>query len=214
MSTDASLHGLSTRRRGSVLRRESGANAPALLVLASRANARTAVVSPDWTAGYEAGLAAERAASADELDAVRAELGAARMRVDHLALVLADAAEDLRSRQAIAVEDLGTSLVDAALEIATAVLGQEISSGRAAPVVLERALALLPASGPAEIRLHPEDIAVMKPLDRPSIELVPDDTVERGGCVIDFADGSIDAQLGPALDRVRQILLDDIEESW
>lgn len=213
MSSDAALHGLSNRRRASVLRKERGTEAPALLELAA-SRGRAGVVSLEWRAGYGAGAAAAHASFAESHDVTRSELAMARSRVDHLALLLADAADDLRSRQAIAVEQVGSSLVDAALAIATAVLGREIETGRAAPAALERALALLPASAPAEIRLHPQDLAVMKPLDRPSVELVPDDTVERGGCVASFDGGSIDAQLGPALDRVRRVLLDDVEESW
>ena len=44
---------------------------------------------------------------------------------------------------------------------------------------------------------------------RLTITVVADPTVERGGCVMTAGPTRIDAQIQPALDRVRQILLDE-----
>src|SRR6478736_1672650 len=39
-----------------------------------------------------------------------------------------------------------------------------------------------------------------------SVTLVADESVERGGCIVEAGERHIDAQLGPALDRVRSVL--------
>jgi flagellar assembly protein FliH len=59
--------------------------------------------------------------------------------------------------------------------------------------------------------LHPDDASVTAAavpaaaLGR-EVLVVPDPTVERGGAIVDCDATRVDAQLGPALERVREVL--------
>jgi flagellar assembly protein FliH len=39
-----------------------------------------------------------------------------------------------------------------------------------------------------------------------SVTVVPDSSVEIGGCIVEAGNRTIDAQLGPALERLREVL--------
>jgi flagellar assembly protein FliH len=95
--------------------------------------------------------------------------------------------------------------------LAAAVVGREPSTGID---VLTRALALVPGKVAVTARLHPDDLATLDPPDHPSVTLQADPTVERGGCVLDLPDATIDTQVGPALERARAALLGDAEVAW
>lgn len=118
------------------------------------------------------------------------------------------AIEDLHRRDAVGLAQLAEETVDLALAIATAVLGRELDTavdpGRDA---LVRALAMAPDRGDAVARLHPDDLARLGTIDDATggrdVQLVADHRVERGGCVLDVGAARIDAQMGPAIERVR-----------
>ena len=170
-------------------------------------------------AGYEQGYAAgaaraaaEAAVRAAEQELVVAE--AERSRDVRLAAqldVLRTATEAFLRREAVAVADVESAVVDLALGLARAVLDRELSTavdpGREA---VERALALAPQGTPAVARLHPDDLALLADADHLAegrgLTLVPDPAVERGGCVVDTAGRRIDAQVGPALERAAAVL--------
>lgn len=154
--------------------------------------------------GHAAGLAAavaeaERAEACRAVD-VRAALDA-----------LVEAASQLAAREATAVAAVEDEIVGVAFELARAVVGRElevaVDPGRHA---LARALALVPGRTPAVARLHPHDVATLDglaELDRGrEVTVVADDSVERGGCLLDVGDTRVDAQVGSALARVRQVL--------
>lgn len=162
-------------------------------------------------AGYDAGLAMGRAEAAAEAEAGRAALLHARVAAEQLVAALGAAVEEARRQRAVALDGVANQLAEAALELATAVLAREISTGADA---LARALALAPARATGTARLHPDDLAGLD-LDAVSgITLEADPTVERGGCVLDLPDTTIDAQLGTALERARAALLDQVEVAW
>ena len=78
------------------------------------------------------------------------------------------------------------------------------------PLGLRRALALSPEDGPTVVRLNPDDLQripahVLEQLPG-SVRVVPDPRVEPAGAVADTGVCRVDAQLGPALDRVREVL--------
>jgi flagellar assembly protein FliH len=178
---------------------------------------RTAPTLPDegadagFLAGHAQGLAEGRAEAAEEAAAERAALLHARVAAEQLVAELSAAVEEARRQRAVAVDGIATELAEAALDLATAVLGREPQTPADA---LARALALAPAKATATARLHPEDLAMLDPADHPSVVLQPDAEVERGGCVLDLPDATIDAQLGPALERARAALLDTVEVAW
>jgi flagellar assembly protein FliH len=163
-----------------------------------------------YRAGMAEGLAAGQAAMAAESATAIASLeGAAR--------ALADAAADLRRRQALELTGLEDALARAAVDLASAIIGRELEvSASPGADALARAMALVPAGCTAVARLHPADaealngnadhIAGAAP---GTLSLIADPAVERGGCILEVGDSRIDAQLGPALDRVRAALLGD-----
>jgi flagellar assembly protein FliH len=91
------------------------------------------------------------------------------------------------------------------------VLGRELELDNA-PVraALTRALALIPDRGDVVMRVHPDDAAIVGSVGDlapgRAVTLITDATVERAGVVLQVGPCRIDAQLGPALDRVRQAL--------
>ena len=155
-----------------------------------------------YRAGMAEGLAAGRAAAAGEM-------AAAIARAEALCGSLAEAADDLRRRQALELKGLEDALARAAFDLATAVVGRELQlSSSPGNDALARAMALVPAGCIATARLHPDDVASLNVVADP-ITVIADPAIEPGGCVLEVGDSRIDAQLGSALDRVRAALLGD-----
>jgi flagellar assembly protein FliH len=210
-------------RKASVLRAERSVLIPALpdlgqSVLPDPTERRTAPVLPGeaeadagYLAGHAQGLAEGRAQAATEAEAERAALVHARVAAEHLVAELGAAVEEARRQRALALDGLATELAEAAVVLAAAVVGHEPTTGAGA---LARALALVPGKATVTARLHPHDLETLEAAAHPSVTLVGDPTVERGGCVLDLPDATIDAQLGPALERVRAALLGDTEVAW
>ena len=116
---------------------------------------------------------------------------------------MGSAAEQIRAVRAEAVR-LGVhdamALVVEVVEVLVGALPPGLDARR-----LEEALALAPDDELAVVRLHPDDegTTISLPLDA---KVVVDETVERGGCVVEVGPTRIDAQRGPALERLRSVL--------
>jgi flagellar assembly protein FliH len=156
--------------------------------------ARRAAEDSGRAAGHAQGYAAGLAAAAAEA-----------------AAVLASAADAFRSQEQLVLADVEDVVADLALSIARAVLARELAvmtdpGGEA----IARALALAPDGSAVTVRLHPQDVAVLGELGElaPGRELVliADPDVEAGGCVAEAAGRHVDAQVGPALERVAAVL--------
>lgn len=155
-----------------------------------------------YSAGLAEGLAAARAGAA-------AEAANAADRLQVLGRGLAEAADDLRRRQALELTGLEDALARAAFDLAAAIVGRELQLAASPGAdALARALALVPAGCAAIARLHPEDAGPLGEVPGP-ITVIADPAIDRGGCILEVGDSRIDAQLGPALDRVRATLLGD-----
>jgi flagellar assembly protein FliH len=158
--------------------------------------------------GYRAGMEAAQAEAATAAERARAQI---RSALDALASATAQAAVALRSEQ----KRLEAAAVNLSFDIAEAILAREVAlavdPGRDAAV---RALAELPANGPATLRLHPDDVAAMGGIDMFGAEtkVVPDPSIGRGGCMLDVGAAMVDARIETALQRVRQILDDATAE--
>jgi flagellar assembly protein FliH len=160
-----------------------------------------------YRAGMAEGLAAGRAAMA-------AESAAAVARLEAVVIALADAAGDLRRRQALELTGLEDALARAAVDLASAIIGRELQVAESPGAdALARALALVPAGSVAVARLHPADAARLDAattgVATDAVTVIADPAIEPGGCILEVGDSRIDAQLGPALDRVRAALLGD-----
>ncbi|NLA37145.1 MAG: hypothetical protein GX868_15865 [Actinobacteria bacterium] len=163
---------------------------------------REAVFAAARREGFDLGASEGRLAGRDEA------IQAARPDVAFALTALAEAIEDLHRRDGITAAALAERTVDLALAVAESVIGRELqvatATGRDA---LVRAMTVAPDRGPAVARLHPIDVATLREADHViggrSIDIVADDSVERGGSIVTVGSTSIDAQLGTALERVR-----------
>lgn len=158
--------------------------------------------------GYEDGFQAGRH---EAIVQARAQEESRTQKVHDALVALEAATAGLQARQDVVVADVEQQIVSMALAIAEAVLEREVAAAQApARDALVRGLALSPRGVDAVARLNPADadtIGDLTPLtaDR-NVTIVPDPSVEAGGCVIDVGSCRIDAQIGPALDRVREAL--------
>jgi flagellar assembly protein FliH len=156
--------------------------------------------------GYEDGYA-EGMAQAEEVAArSRSEQAQKAARaLSALARALSDA-EEAEHRMRTEIQVAAPKLAFALLET---LLGREVAlaadPGREA---IMRALALDESVQPATVRLNPVDVEALRTLDLGRVlHLVADAAVEPGGAVVEIGKATLDGQLGPALERVRQVLL-------
>lgn len=105
---------------------------------------------------------------------------------------------------------LATESVELALQIAAAILDQELSvAADPGADVIARCLELTPSTGDLVARLHPDDAArlgdVLGLADR-QLTVVADVSLRCGDAVITIDDTMIDARLAQALERVGEAL--------
>lgn len=108
---------------------------------------------------------------------------------------------------------LEEALVDMAVQIAEVIVHREVTDHGAVVESIRHSLSLRSADS-AVVRLHPDDMACATEARdaqligaAKSVELVADPTVGRGGCITETGSSQIDAQVGPALARVRAALV-------
>jgi flagellar assembly protein FliH len=171
------------------------------------------------SAGYTAGLrrAAEDAAiERDRMDAEhRAALAALAARSDAEVAALRSASDALVRRTVPVLMDSEHTLLSHALELAEALLGQEMNDGEtSARAALSRVAARQDGEVPHTVRMHPSDVAILTglvpaPADAAGLTIVADASLARGDAVADFPNGFLDARLGTALTRARAALFGD-----
>jgi flagellar assembly protein FliH len=202
--------------RGRVLREtDAGASLAtrADLGTVSARSARSIVVSPElvesarqegYTAGFEEGYAAGYTHGIDD----------ARRHVELLGQLVSQLgreADAFAAREATACVEVEQQIVDAAIRIAEVIVGHELAQpdGRGRDAIA-RALALAPVHGDVTARLHPADIAVLGDPATLSpgrvLAIVPDPSLTPGDCVIDVSTCRIDARVGAAIERAREVL--------
>jgi len=179
----------------------------------SARSARGIVVSPELVAsareegraaGFEEGYGAGYAHGIDDAHRHIELLG-------QLVERLGREADALAAREAVARTEIEDQVVAAALQIAEVLVGHELSEpdGRGREAIA-RALSLAPVHGDVTARLHPADIAV---LGDPAtlapgrvLAIVPDPSLSPGDCIVDVASCRIDARVGAAIERAREVL--------
>lgn len=133
-------------------------------------------------------LTAERLAELrrESREAARAELAA-----DHL--------EVERARQALFAEAEAT-VTTLALAVARRLIGEDLEAHpeRVRALVLE-SLDRVRRATRARVRVHPGDAAQLVDLD---VEIITDEAIERGGCVVESEIGNVDARLEARLDAL------------
>jgi flagellar assembly protein FliH len=169
--------------------------------------------------GYAAGFAEGTAAA--EVVVARAEAEAAarlaevqtrwERRMGSAAAALAAAARRLEETTVPVAEDVRDTVLGAVATLVEDVLGRELALAASPGLdAVRRALTLCPEDAPAVVRLHPDDLAEV-PAEAlaglpATVTVVGDPRVERAGAVAETGARRIDAQLGPALERVQAVL--------
>jgi flagellar assembly protein FliH len=158
--------------------------------------------------GYADGHRAGVAAAAEEAARAAAARDAA---VERTLEAVAGTVEAFVARQGEALAALEDQLAGAALELAEAILGRELALAEApGRDAIARAMQLAGEARQATVRLHPADVATLGQVEgiAPGRELtvVADPAVEPGGCLLEAGATRVDARLGSALERVREVL--------
>jgi flagellar assembly protein FliH len=126
---------------------------------------------------------------------------------------LAQTLEELSGLRDTMVRQTERELVQLAVAIARRILQREVSvdpelTAALAHIALER----LGGATPATVRLHPDDYATVTsghamPFGGRQVEILPDPSVARGGCVVESAFGSIDASVDAQIDEIARAVL-------
>lgn len=165
--------------------------------------------------GREAALREGAAAAAVKDEAQAVVRDAAERRREDVCARAADALHartaELDARHAPVFEDIDHSIAVMAVEIAEVLVGRHLELGKwPALDAVQRALALAPRRAAAILRVHPDTVNelpdVSDALPGGSVTLVSDPAIEIDGCVVEAGDRTIDAQLGTALQRLREVL--------
>lgn len=172
--------------------------------------------STGHAAGYLEGLRAGAAVAKERAEENEIEVAQAaartRARIDAAVATLTRAADALERRTLPLLGEVQTAIAEAAVDIAEAVIGHELSCGDAsARSALGRALGGVDVERVIAIRLNPDDLAdltLASPAASalPPLTLVADATLSRGDAVTEFDEGFLDARIGSALERVRSAL--------
>jgi flagellar assembly protein FliH len=169
------------------------------------------------TGAYATGYAAGLRAAEGETRALRAQLRTEHARAEahrgrelaRATAALNAAAAALERRTVPVVDDAARLLSTAALELAEALLGNELlDAEHGARAALARALDGVQTHTVHAVRLNPADLAVL-PADtarQADVRLVPDPTLAPGDAITEFPDGFLDARIGAALERCRAAL--------
>ena len=188
----------------------------AVPVLAETEQERAAMAAAR-SRGYAAGFAEGRRAAAEEQarwladaeDARAAEGAEAAEHVAVLARALRAAAVELREATVPVLGEAESTLVEAAFELATAVVGAALSDRiAAARAAVERVVAAADGGAVPVVRLNPADVEELRGarLAPEDVRLVPDPSLTRGDAIGELPGGWLDARIGEALARAREVL--------
>jgi flagellar assembly protein FliH len=186
---------------------------------------RTDAGDPARTAGFSAGWAAGARAAADVAMAERTRLQAEHeareaQRDEAIATALnalGSAVGQWNHKTLPVLDEARRTLYSAALDLASAILQREIEPGSSsARTLLDRALTLPIEATPSVLRLHPDDLLHVNLLIESGqaavpagLRLVGDSRLSPGDAITEHEDGALDARIGTALARAREVLLGD-----
>jgi len=161
-----------------------------------------------WEQGRSEGREAGRQEAAAQMDA--AERHHEQEWVQTLSALRVSIAA-LDARDAPVFQDIENAVAAMAVEIAEVLVGRHLEVGKGSALdSVRRALALAPRQSAAIVRLHPDAMPqlsdVTGALPSGSVTIVADASIEIGGCIVEAGNRTIDAQLGTALQRLRELL--------
>jgi flagellar assembly protein FliH len=185
-------------------------------VLAADSEARAAGYAAGWAEGMRAAAVAARADADQAIAAARAATVAQSARITTAVASITAAAGRLDQRVAPELRDLEHLIVAAAFALAEAVIARELATATEPGAdAIARALAVAPDGGPVTVRLHPADLATVTgtggvpgrtTVDGREIVLLADPGLQPGDAVADCDATSVDARIGAAVARMREVL--------
>jgi flagellar assembly protein FliH len=192
----------------------AGFGVPESAIAEARAAASAAGFAAGWAQGQreaEGETLQLRQHIVDEAHHERAARTEATIRAVN---ALAHAAASLEAHTVVMGAELEALILETALGIAETVIGRELAvatePGRDA---LHRALALVPTGGAVVVRLNPGDHAQLTDgsgtqldVDGRAVTLVVDPMLAPGDALAESGATSIDARIGSALERIREVL--------
>ncbi|RZS91418.1 flagellar assembly protein FliH [Motilibacter rhizosphaerae] len=185
--------------------------APVLSPDQAREAARSEGYAVGWAAGMREAAAAVQAqvlAAQQEHAAVRAAYAA---RVEAALGALERAGVELATRALPLVEEVADAITAGGYAVAEAVVGRELQQVAPGPDAVRRVLAQAPTGRPVLVRLAPEDVEAVLALGDElvggrEVQLVADPSLRSGDAVAECDYTTIDARIGHALARVKEIL--------
>jgi flagellar biosynthesis/type III secretory pathway protein FliH len=185
------------------------------------------VAEPDGAHPAELALEAAKARHALELDALKAHSEASRVEgievgrrerepeIEAMSEALGKAVGTLNKTAETLERQCRTDAVELAVTMAQALLGDALRHNQSAVLesVLWRAFENVPTTDEAVIRCHQADREVVETHlpslaarrgDLLNLRVVTSPAVERGGLIIDFSGGAVDAQPTTALELLRE----------
>jgi flagellar assembly protein FliH len=188
--------------------------APGGLSDAARAAAHATGYADGWAKGQRAARLAARAAADRAAAAERAAEQARTAALERAVAAVGRAAAALAAREAQALAEVQDVVLAAAVDVAEAILGHELSHAPDGPLAaVRRALSATPDGGPVTVRLHPDDHAALVGADGSAyavegrtVSLVPDPALDPGDAVATSGASTVDATLAAAVARVREVL--------
>jgi len=181
-------------------------------------NSRRVGHQQGYETGYEEGFARGRDEGMDaarrriaeteaQADAQISELHAV---VSGLVNAMEHAIHEIVETRENGLRDLDHAIVDGALQLAEVILERELRDPELrAQEALVRALAMAPDREPLVARLYPADAEALEMLEPPQSDRVTfraDATLRPGDCVIEFANGEVDARISSAIARARDAI--------
>lgn len=179
-----------------------------------REAARTTGYADGWAQGRQDAVAAQAEQLVrDEEDRRRLEQ-ALVAETQAACNALDQAVRQLSSRTVPVLDEMADVVLDAAMRLAEAVLGAELSVlDDAATLALRRALSPLPDDGRVVVRMNPQDVEMVRAsqndgtssgtqrVEGHEVELVADASLRRGEAVADLGAARVDARFDAALRR-------------
>ncbi|MBO3664603.1 FliH/SctL family protein [Microbacterium stercoris] len=190
-------------------------------VVFPRISGRSAELEREFEAarvrGYAAGHAEGMRMAAEAAALIREEAQLERetqrlsveRRLSSTLVALEEAALALAERERAVIAPAQRTLEALAIELAEAVLGAALADPEiAARAALQRALSQVDPAEVREVRLHPDDLALLQEngVSPEGVTVVPDAALAPGDALVLVPDGSIDARVASAFERARAAL--------
>jgi flagellar assembly protein FliH len=142
----------------------------------------------------------------------RAGLEAGGKRAEAMLRRVAQTLEDLAGLRTTLMQQSERQMVQLSLTLARRIVGREMSlDPELIAAMAHVAITKLGTSNPATIRLHPEDYTIVaREGERwagAQVTVVPDPSIQRGGCLVESDFGSIDASLDRQFEEMTRALL-------